>query len=229
MNRFLESQPRYFGTRICRNSSVNSDAVHGTRTIPVIGLVGGIGSGKSEVGGILRTLGCVICDSDALVRDLYRSPELKSQLQAWWGPGILDERGEVDRIAVSAIVFKDPIERARLEAFIHPRVEAERARMFAAAAPDTRALVIDAPLLLEAGLADACTRIWFIEAPEQLRRTRVMTSRGWTAEELARREAAQWSLDRKRAAAHDVLRNDGDPASLREQVLQALGNLPREA
>jgi dephospho-CoA kinase len=56
-----------------------------------------------------------------------------------------------------------------------------------------------------------------------------MTSRGWTADELARREAAQWSLDRKRAAAHDVLRNDGDPASLREQVLQALGNLPREA
>jgi len=196
---------------------------------PVIGLVGGIGSGKSEVGGILRTLGCVVCDSDSLVRDLYRTPELKAELQSWWGLGILDEQGEVDRIAVGAIVFKDPIERARLEAFIHPRVEADRATLFAAAPADTRALVIDAPLLLEAGLADACTRIWFIDAPEQIRRTRVMTSRGWTADELARREAAQWSLDRKRAAAHDVIRNDGDPASLREQVLQALGNLPREA
>lgn len=196
---------------------------------PVIGLVGGIGSGKSEVGGILRTLGCVVCDSDSLVRDLYRTPELKTELQSWWGPGILDEQGQIDRIAVGAIVFKDPLERARLEAFIHPRVEAERAKMFAAAPAGTRALVIDAPLLLEAGLADACTRIWFIEAPEQIRHTRVMTSRGWTADELSRREAAQWSLDRKRAAAHDVLRNDGDPASLREQVLQALGNLPREA
>lgn len=197
--------------------------------IPVIGLVGGIGSGKSEVGGILRTVGCLVCDSDALVRNLYRTPELKSQLQAWWGPGIVDEGGQIDRLAVGAIVFKDPIERARLEAFIHPRVETERAKLFEAAPPGTRALVIDAPLLLEAGLADACTRIWFIDAPEQLRRTRVMTSRGWTADELARREAAQWSLDRKRAAAHDVLRNDGDPASLREQVLQALGNLPSEA
>jgi dephospho-CoA kinase len=196
---------------------------------PVIGLVGGIGSGKSEVGGILRTLGCVVCDSDSLVRDLYRTPELKTELQSWWGLGILDEQGQIDRIAVGAIVFKDPLERARLEAFIHPRVEAERAKMFTAAPAGTRALVIDAPLLLEAGLADACTRIWFIEAPEQIRHTRVMTSRGWTADELSRREAAQWSLDRKRAAAHDVLRNDGDPASLREQVLQALGNLPREA
>ena len=196
---------------------------------PVIGLVGGIGSGKSEVGGILRTLGCVVCDSDSLVRDLYRTPELKTELQSWWGLGILDEQGQIDRIAVGAIVFKDPLERARLEAFIHPRVETERAKMFTAAPAGTRALVIDAPLLLEAGLADACTRIWFIEAPEQIRHTRVMTSRGWTADELARREAAQWSLDRKRAAAHDVLRNDGDPASLREQVLQALGNLPREA
>ena len=196
---------------------------------PVIGLVGGIGSGKSEVGGILRTLGCVVCDSDSLVRDLYRTPELKTELQSWWGLGILDDQGQIDRIAVGAIVFKDPLERARLEAFIHPRVETERAKMFAAAPEGTRALVIDAPLLLEAGLADACTRIWFIEAPEQIRHTRVMTSRGWTADELSRREAAQWSLDRKRAAAHDVLRNDGDPASLREQVLQALGNLPREA
>ena len=197
--------------------------------IHVIGLVGGIGSGKSEVGGILRTLGCAVCDSDSLVRDLYRTPELKTELQSWWGLGILDDQGQIDRIAVGAIVFKDPLERARLEAFIHPRVEAERAKMFTAAPAGTRALVIDAPLLLEAGLADACTRIWFIDAPEQIRHTRVMTSRGWTADELSRREAAQWSLDRKRAAAHDVLRNDGDPASLREQVLQALGNLPREA
>ena len=68
-----------------------------------------------------------------------------------------------------------------------------------------------------------------MDTPETLRRARVMGDRGWTAEEFARREAAQWSLDRKRAAAHDVIRNDGDPASLREQVLQALGKLPREA
>jgi dephospho-CoA kinase len=87
--------------------------------------------------------------------------------------------------------------------------------------------VIDAPLLLEAGLGEECSQIWFVHAPETVRRTRVMADRGWSADELDRREAAQWSLDRKRAASHHVIRNDGDPASLREQVLQALGNLPK--
>jgi dephospho-CoA kinase len=194
---------------------------------PVLGLLGGIGSGKSLVAQTLRDLGCVVCDSDELVREQYRQPEVRAQLQRWWGSGIVDERGEIDRRAVAAIVFRDAAERARLEAFLHPRVEAQRRRMFDKAAPGAPALVIDAPLLLEAGLADQCDQLWFVDAPESARRTRVMSSRGWTSDELARRESAQWSLDRKRAAAHHVLRNDGDPASLREQVRQLLGNLTR--
>ena len=193
--------------------------------IPVIGLVGGIGSGKSAVAGLLRELGCLVCDSDELVRAQYDDPIIRAQLQGWWGPGILDERGGVDRSAVSAIVFRDPAERVRLEGLLHPRVEAERRRIFASARAGTPALVIDAPLLLEAGLDASCDAVWFVEAPEALRRARVMGSRGWSADELARREAVQWSLDRKRAAAHHVLRNDGDPASLREQVRQALAGI----
>ena len=189
-----------------------------SQKFPVIGLVGGIGSGKSLVGSLLRDAGCLVANSDELVRRQLDLPEVRAQLEAWWGRGILDDRGGVDRRAVSAIVFRDPAERARLEAFLHPRIEAAR-----------RALVIDAPLLLEAGLAPECTAIWFVDTPEQVRRGRVLSQRGWSAEELDRREAAQWSLDRKRAASHHVLRNDGDPASLREQVLQALGQLPATA
>jgi len=199
----------------------------GVAKIPVIGLVGGIGSGKSAVGAMLADEGCLVCDSDELVRRQYDEPAVRAQLQTWWGPGILDHRGVVDRSAVAAIVFRDPAERVRLESLLHPRVEAERARVFAAAPAGTPALVIDAPLLLEAGLGPSCDAIWFVEAPESLRRARVMGSRGWTADELARRENAQWSLDRKRAAAHHVLRNDGDPASLREQVRQALAGIRR--
>jgi dephospho-CoA kinase len=200
-----------------------------SQKFPVIGLVGGIGSGKSLVGSLLRDAGCLVANSDELVRRQLDLPEVRAQLEAWWGRGILDDRGVVDRRAVSAIVFRDPAERARLEAFLHPRVEAARQALFASAPAATRALVIDAPLLLEAGLAPECTAIWFVDTPEQVRRGRVLSQRGWSAEELDRREAAQWSLDRKRAASHHVLRNDGDPASLREQVLQALGQLPATA
>ncbi len=195
--------------------------------IPVIGLVGGIGSGKSLVASVLSSAGCTVADSDALVRKAYETADVRAQLQTWWGPGILNEAGQIDRAAVAAVVFRDPLERRRLEALIHPMVEAARRSLFRAAPPGTRALVIDAPLLLEAGLGEECSQIWFVDAPETVRRTRVMADRGWSADELDRREAAQWSLDRKRAASHHVIRNDGDPASLREQVLQALGNLPK--
>lgn len=176
---------------------------------------------------MLAAAGCTVSDSDALIRKQYAMPEVRSQLQAWWGPGILDDSGGVDRAAVAAIAFRDPSERQRLEAFLHPRVEAQRRRIFDSASPGSPALVIDAPLLLEAGLAGQCSEIWFIDTPEEIRNHRVRASRGWSADELARRERAQWPLDRKRAAAHHVLRNDGDPASLRKQVLERLAALTR--
>jgi len=197
-----------------------------SNNLPTIGLVGGIGSGKSEVARILASEGCLICDSDALARAELNNPTVVTQLQQWWGTGIFDEEGNIDRTSIAAIIFRDATERKRLEALIHPRVETARAVLFATAAPNTRALVIDAPLLLEAGLAPQCTHIWFIETSETIRQMRVMTSRGWSADQLARRESAQWSLDRKRSAAHDVVRNEGDPASLREQVLKLLGSIP---
>jgi dephospho-CoA kinase len=194
---------------------------------PVIGLVGGIGSGKSQVAAMLAQAGCVVCDSDALVRMEYQDPAVIQEVVRWWGPGVQTAAGGLDRGAVAEIVFRDPTARGKLEAFIHPRVERRRQALFAAAPPGTPALVIDAPLLLEAGLGPSCTQVWFVDAPEAVRQARVQASRGWDAQELARREAAQWPLDRKRSAAHHVLRNDGDPASLRQQVLRALGDLTR--
>ena len=93
---------------------------------------------------------------------------------------------------------------------------------FASPPPGTRALVIDAPLLLEVGLDRECDRIVFVDTPSEARAERVRASRGWTPEELARREDLQWPLDRKRGSADHVIRNDGDPASLRAQVRAVL-------
>lgn len=190
--------------------------------LPVIGLVGGIGSGKSLVASQLRQLGCLICDSDAMARDILRERGVRERLVAWWGSGILDGNGEVDRSRVATIVFARPEERKRLEGLIHPLVEARREALFEHPPEGTKALVIDAPLLLEAGLGEKCDAILFVESPKAMRMARVAATRGWTAEEVDRRELAQWPLDRKREAADTIVRNDDDPASLRQEVARAL-------
>lgn len=191
-------------------------------TLPIIGLVGGIGSGKSLVASQLRQLGCLVCDSDAMARDILRDRAVHAQLVKWWGSAILDSDGEIDRARIASIVFARAEERARLEALIHPLIEARREALFAVPPPGTRALVIDAPLLLEAGLDAKCDAIFFVDAPRDARIARVLATRGWSREEFERREAAQWPLDRKRETADTVLRNDGDPASLRQEVVRAL-------
>lgn len=191
-------------------------------TLPVIGLVGGIAAGKSKVAEILRDLGCLVCDSDALGREALRDPVIKGELRRWWGEGVFDETGEVSRPAVANIVFKDAAERARLEALTHPWIESRRRALFASAPPGTKALVIDAPLLLEAGIDRECDRIIFVDSPRALRLDRVKRKRGWTEEELNRREASQLPLDEKRRRAHDVVVNDGDRNRLAQSVSTVL-------
>src|SRR5687768_13103209 len=87
---------------------------------PVIGLAGGIGSGKSAVAKMLGEMGCLVSDSDAAARDAMRDPKIKATIVQWWGGRVLDERGEIDRSALAKIVFNDPAERRRLESITHP-------------------------------------------------------------------------------------------------------------
>ena len=190
--------------------------------IPVIGLVGGIGSGKSLVGSMLADLGCLVCHSDELARSALADPAVRDELVRWWGREVLDPSGAVDRRAVAGKVFPDPAERKRLEALLHPRIESARRRTFAAAPPGTRALVIDAPLLLEVGLDRECDAIIDIDSLRVDRLRRLAETRGWDSAELERRESAQWPLDRKRAAAHHVLVNAGNQPALRSEVQKAL-------
>lgn len=188
----------------------------------VIGLLGGIGSGKSAVGRILAEEGCVVSDADAVVRDLLNRADIRSELVSWWGEGILKD-GRIDRSSIAELVFADPDQRVRLEGLLHPRVEEERGRLFAAS-DHARALVVDAPLLLEAGLDDGCDVLVFVDTPREHRAARVK-DRGWTSEDLDRREKAQWPLDRKREVAHYVLVNDGDLATLRRRTIDLLQSL----
>lgn len=191
----------------------------------IIGIAGGVGSGKSTVAREFEKLGCLVSDSDAEAREALTRPEVIEELVGWWGSGVLDADGRVDRSAVARIVFADNGERKRLEGLVHPLLALTRARLIDdARRTGIRAVVIDAPLLFEAGLNEDCDAVVFVECPLEERFARVSTSRGWDGPEQNRREKAQWGLDRKRSGSDYVVVNDGR-ADLEPQVRGVLDSI----
>lgn len=187
---------------------------------PIIGIAGGIGSGKSAVAKILAELGAGLIDSDAINGQELEQAEVRSTLVQWWGDRILTPDGRVDRARVAEIVFADAAEKNRLEALMHPRIAVQRRRLIEEFEGDPKisCVVLDAPLLFEVGLDQWCDAIVFVEADEEVRFTRTAAARGWSREEFHRRERMQSPLDFKRARADYVCRNNSDPAALRQQV-----------
>lgn len=195
----------------------------------VIGLVGGIGAGKSAVAACLAKLGCVVIDSDARAKAKLDQPLVREALLAWWGQAILDFQGSVDRSKVAQIVFHDDAQRRRLEGLVHPLLASDRADTIAKAARDgASGVVIDAPLLLEAGLEARCDAVIFVEASRQIRLLRVAQSRGWDEAELDRREKAQMGLAKKRRIAHDVIVNAGSADDLCREVRRVFHEIQRK-
>jgi dephospho-CoA kinase len=192
----------------------------------VIGVAGGIGSGKSAVARSFARLGCVVIDSDKEARALLLRDDVKAVLVSWWGGGILDAHGEVDRSAVAKIVFNDPRERERLEGLTHPLLKTNRDRVRAEArSAGAPAVILDAPLLFEAGLDEGCDAVVFVDAPREVRLGRVREHRGWDEAELDRREKSQLALEEKRSRSHYVVRNDRDEASLHASVARILDEI----
>ncbi|MEM1355625.1 MAG: dephospho-CoA kinase [Planctomycetota bacterium] len=195
--------------------------------IPVIGLLGAPGSGKSAVAQVLSDLGCAVIDADRLAREALGEDEVKAALRSWWGPDVIGPSGEVDRASVSRIVFDQPAELKRLESLTHPIVNRQRQekRLAFFTRPDVHAVVEDCPLLLEAGLDHGCDVLIFVDAGLAVRQKRVRQTRGWSASELARRESRQWPLDMKRHSADYVVRNGAGHEELRQQVSSVLSQI----
>jgi len=193
----------------------------------VVGLTGGIGSGKSTVAEMFRALGAVVIDADAIVRELQTpgSPVL-AEMVAAFGPQILDDCGRLDREALGRVVFADADQRARLGAIVHPRVGLELARRLEEARARGVALVVlDVPLLLEgraAGRAGAAglpyQSVIVVWAPEATQLERQMRRDGRDREEAVKRIRAQMPLDEKRAQADHVIDNSGSLEATRRQV-----------
>jgi len=194
---------------------------------PVIGITGGIGSGKSTVAQMFGELGCLVISADEQVRQAYRDPAVVGQIRAWWGDDVVGADGQVDRAKIADIVFGDPGQRERLQALLHPKVAELRQRRMLDAGddPQVHAIVWDTPLLFEAGLWGGCDAIVFVEAPLVQRLERLSRSRGWGEEELRRREKSQWPLDKKREISDYIIDNTADAEYVRGQVRETLSRI----
>ena len=187
---------------------------------PIVGLAGGLGAGKSVVAKMLGEVGAGVIDSDALSRIELNSPEVKDILRSWWGDEVFAPTGLVDRKKVAAIVFRDPAQRHRLEALLHPRVAIRRADIMAEfeKQPRIKIVVLDSPLLYETDLDLICDAVVFVDARLELRKQRSEKTRRWSEEEITRREKAQQPLDMKQARADYICSNNSTLAALRNQV-----------
>ena len=194
---------------------------------PIIGITGGIGSGKSYIARLFGELGCAVIDSDSQVRAAYDDPEVRQVLREWWGDAPFNPEGTVNRAAIAQRVFGNAAELKRLEGLIHPLVAKARSELMQKLAHNggVVAFVWDTPLLLEAGLKDQCDAVIFVDAPPELRFQRVARARGWDSAELLRRENLQWPLDRKREIADYVIRNAADAGDARSQVRDVLSRI----
>jgi dephospho-CoA kinase len=195
---------------------------------PVIGLIGGIGSGKSMVAQAFARRGARVIVGDALGHEALRQPEICARLVERWGPQILDATGEVDRRQVAGIVFaKDSQSRDELralESLVFPWIERRAREETAAARADgrTRLIVLDAAVMLEAGWNNVCDRLVYVHAPREVRLRRLDAGRGWSPKEVEDRESAQRSLTEKATRADDAVDNSGPPEEVQRQVDELL-------
>jgi dephospho-CoA kinase len=191
---------------------------------PVIGIVGGIGSGKSYVAAEFARRGGHLISADPLGHEALRQPDLRARVVERWGSHVLDAAGEIDRRALGRIVFPEPKELKALEAITYPYIERRVAEEIAKAEadPQIRFVLLDAAVMLEAGWAHRCDRIVFVDASREVRLDRLMKHRGWNEVELARREANQMPLAEKRRHADSILQNEDDGNDLGPQVEQLL-------
>lgn len=184
----------------------------------LVGLTGGIGSGKSTVSALLAERGAVILDADAIARELQRAgqPVLAAMIERF-GDEMLTEDGELDRLRLAALVFADPAALADLNALVHPAVGVELVRRIEAAKGTDAVVVLDSPLLAEHP-RDGMAATVVVDVPIEMAVDRLVHQRGMTEADARARVARQISRDERLATADRVLDNSGDRAALEAQV-----------
>ena len=189
----------------------------------VLGLVGGVASGKSTVAALFCAHGLLHIDADEQARAAAEDPEVRAEVRSALGERFI-VNGEIDRQAVADLVFSDPAAKRLLEGIIHPRVRAKILATLQAAVARDQSCLLDVPLLFEAGLWERCDHIVFVSAPEAVRASRAQ-ARGWAKDELGRRERSQLTISEKRQRSDVVVDNSGTLEATRREVAALLAAL----
>ncbi len=194
---------------------------------PVIGIIGGIGSGKSTVATECSGLGCAVIDADRIAHSLLNNTETKQQIQDHFGPNLVTPRGDVLRKELAEIVFRDPEKLRLLNSILHPQVldrcetllrEYGHSRQF-------RGIVLDMPLLLEVGWSTKCDHIIFVACDPHLRLERVRAKGSFSEREFEMRESFQISLDTKQHHADNIIHNNSGLAALTGQITETFSKI----
>lgn len=189
----------------------------------VIGLVGGIGCGKSRIAALFAEAGAAVVSGDEAGHEALRQPALKDAIVARWGTDVLDANGEVNRRKLGGIVFAKAEELQALERLVHPWIKQHLwEQIVRHRQAGVRLIVVDAAILLEAGWDDLCAEIVFVDVPRPLRIERIVRGRGWTEKEVADREQAQLPVEEKARLAQHRLDNSGTLEQSRLQVAELL-------
>ena len=185
----------------------------------VLGLTGGIGSGKSMVAQMFARLGAVVIDADLLAREVVEpgQPALE-EIAATFGRDVLLPDGRLDRAKLAGIIFADAIERAKLDAITHPRIRARMDEEIKARRSGPGVLIVDIPLLYENDRSYSVERVIVVWVDPQTQLRRIRQRDGLSTEAAGQRIAAQMPLEAKRARADHVIDNSGTREDTRRQV-----------
>jgi dephospho-CoA kinase len=191
----------------------------------VIGIVGGVASGKSLVAAQLARFGAIVLDADQVGHEVLLEEEVKRAVEQRWGQAVFDKNGEVSRASLAKIVFapppSGPAELEQLERIVHPRIGNRLRERIDELSCDENVtvVVLDAPVMFKAGWDKYCNRILFVEVDRESRYERAL-GRGWDEETWKARENSQESLEDKRNRADVIIENSGSEEATFSQVSQ---------
>ena len=187
---------------------------------PIIGILGGIGSGKSTVAAEFAKLGCKVIDADKIAHGLLDEPSVKEKVVGLFGRSILNPEGKIDRGKLAEVVFADSDKLSSLNAIIHPLVlqRAEEIIEQYNRQNQVKAIVLDMPLLVEVGWDKRCDKLIFVDCEQKLRLDRAKKL-GFDKNQVKIRENFQISLDNKANLADNTIENNSDFSVLAKQVV----------